>query len=481
MAFKSPKRLAHCWRTALKKTLSYVLVAVMAMGAGPAVTQTSKQVLIQDVYKQPVAGLSSKQLKQFPQGEKVFNNFWMAVNNPLIPLTWDLSLPGPSGGEWGLGPTFLATNCAACHVNAGRGRMLDSGGLAVQQVLRISVPGEDAHGGPKPDPKYGTDIQMFDIVTRKDPNQRAGEAEVFVDWVTQKFSFADGEELELRKPKVRVENLNFGPLAEGTMLSLRNAQAMVGMGYLEAISDKDILALAQMQKELGLNGRPNYVRDDIKQKTALGRFGWKANQPTVRQQIASAFAGDMGITSSLYPDPNCTAVQKECLEAIRNPKPELRPEMWEAITNWTLSLEVPQQRNKTKPEVKRGEQLFADTGCGGCHVSELRTGKFDAIPSLSNKTIRPFTDLLLHDMGPDLADGRPDFKASGSDWRTPPLWGIGLSKQVSASTNFLHDGRARNLTEAIVWHGGEAKPAKDKFVAMSKAQRTELLEFLNSL
>lgn len=453
----------------------------MAMGAGPAVTQTSKQVLIQDVYKQPVAGLSSKQLKQFPQGEKVFNNFWMAVNNPLIPLTWDLSLPGPSGGEWGLGPTFLATNCAACHVNAGRGRMLDSGGLAVQQVLRISVPGEDAHGGPKPDPKYGTDIQMFDIVTRKDPNQRAGEAEVFVDWVTQKFSFADGEELELRKPKVRVENLNFGPLAEGTMLSLRNAQAMVGMGYLEAISDKDILALAQMQKELGLNGRPNYVRDDIKQKTALGRFGWKANQPTVRQQIASAFAGDMGITSSLYPDPNCTAVQKECLEAIRNPKPELRPEMWEAITNWTLSLEVPQQRNKTKPEVKRGEQLFADTGCGGCHVSELRTGKFDAIPSLSNKTIRPFTDLLLHDMGPDLADGRPDFKASGSDWRTPPLWGIGLSKQVSASTNFLHDGRARNLTEAIVWHGGEAKPAKDKFVAMSKAQRTELLEFLNSL
>jgi len=453
----------------------------MAMGAGPAVTQTSKQVLIQDVYKQPVAGLSSKQLKQFPQGEKVFNNFWMAVNNPLIPLTWDLSLPGPSGGEWGLGPTFLATYCAACHVNAGRGRMLDSGGLAVQQVLRISVPGEDAHGGPKPDPKYGTDIQMFDIVTRKDPNQRAGEAEVFVDWVTQKFSFADGEELELRKPKVRVENLNFGPLAEGTMLSLRNAQAMVGMGYLEAISDKDILALAQMQKELGLNGRPNYVRDDIKQKTALGRFGWKANQPTVRQQIASAFAGDMGITSSLYPDPNCTAVQKECLEAIRNPKPELRPEMWEAITNWTLSLEVPQQRNKTKPEVKRGEQLFADTGCGGCHVSELRTGKFDAIPSLSNKTIRPFTDLLLHDMGPDLADGRPDFKASGSDWRTPPLWGIGLSKQVSASTNFLHDGRARNLTEAIVWHGGEAKPAKDKFVAMSKAQRTELLEFLNSL
>ncbi len=453
----------------------------MALGAGPAVTQTTKQVLPQDVYKQPIEGLPAKQLKQFPQGEKVFNNFWMAVNNPLIPLTWDLSLPGPSGGEWGLGPTFLATNCAACHVNAGRGRVIDSGGLAVQHVLRISVPGEGPHGGPKPDPNYGTDIQMFDTVTRKDTTQRAGEAEVFIDWVTQKFSFADGEELELRKPKVRVENLNFGPLAEGVMMSLRNSQAMVGMGYLQAVSDKDILALAEKQKELGLNGRPNYVRDDINKQTAIGRFGWKANQPSVRQQIASAFSGDIGVTSSLYPETNCTSVQKECVEAIRNPKPELRPEMWDAITNWTLSLEVPTQRNKTKPEVKRGEQLFAATGCGGCHVPEMRTGKFEPVPALSHKTIRPFSDLLLHDMGPDLADGRPDFKASGSDWRTPPLWGIGLSKQVNASTSFLHDGRARNLTEAIVWHGGEAKPAKDKFVAMPKTERHDLLEFLNSL
>lgn len=465
----------------MKKPLSYLLLAVLAMGAGPAVTQTSKQVLIQDVYKQPVAGLTAKQRKQFPQGEKVFNNFWIAVNNPAIPVVWDLSLPGPSGGEWGLGPNFMATNCAACHVNAGRGRMLDTGGLAVQQVLRISVPGDDGFGGPKPDPNYGTDIQMFDIVTRKDTSQRAGEAEVFIDWVTQKFTFADGEELELRKPKVRVENLNFGPLASNAMFSLRNSQAMLGMGFLEAVSEKDILALAQKQQQQGLNGRPNYVRDDIKQQTALGRFGWKANQPTVRQQIAAAFAADIGITSALYPDPHCMPAQKECLEAIRNPKPELRPELWDSITNWTLSLDVPQQRDKNKPEVKRGEELFMQAGCGGCHVPEMRTGKFEALPAVANKTIRPYTDLLLHDMGPDLADGRPDYKASGSDWRTPPLWGIGLSKQVSASTNFLHDGRARNLTEAIVWHGGEAKPAKDKFVAMPKAQRQDLLAFLNSL
>ena len=467
----------------VKKLLSSLLVCGLSLGALPAIPQTaSKQATIpQDVYKQPVAGMTAKQLKMFASGEKVFTNFWMAVNNPVIPLTWDLSLPGPSGGEWGLGPMFLATNCAACHVNAGRGRALDaSGSMTVQHVLRISVPGVDEHGGPKPDPNYGTDIQMFDTITRKDPSQRAGEGEVYIDWITRNFVFPDGESMELRAPKVRVENLNFGPLADGIMMSLRNSQAMVGLGYLEAVSEKDILALAAKQKTEGLNGRPNYVRDDIKKQTSLGRFGWKANQPSVRQQIAGAFHGDMGITSSLYPEQNCTAVQKDCKAAIVGPT-ELRPDMWDAITFWALSLDVPAQRNKDKPEVKRGEQLFANAGCASCHVSELQTSKTAHLPQVANRKIKPYTDLLLHDMGPDLADGRPDYKAGGADWRTAPLWGIGLSKQVNASTSLLHDGRARNLQEAIVWHGGEATSARDKFVAMPKAQREDLLAFLNSL
>ena len=471
------------WRTPVKKLLTSLLALSLSFGAGTAIPQTAAKppVIPQDVYKQPVAGLTAKQLKMFAQGERVFTNFWMAVNNPVIPLTWDLSLPGPSGGEWGLGPMFLATNCAACHVNAGRGRALDaSGSLTVQHVLRISVPGEDEHGGPKPDPHYGTDIQMFDIVTRKDPNARAGEAEVYIDWVSRNFAFPDGENLELRSPKVRVENLNFGPLADGVMMSLRNSQAMVGLGYLEAVSEKDILALAAKQKAEGLNGRPNYVRDDIKKQTSLGRFGWKANQPSVRQQIAGAFHGDMGITSSLYPEQNCTSVQTECKAAIVGPT-ELRPDMWDAISFWATSLDVPPQRDKDKPEVKRGEQLFADSGCAACHVSELQTSKTAHIPQVANRKIKPYTDLLLHDMGPELADGRPDYKAGGADWRTAPLWGIGLSKQVNASTSLLHDGRARSLKEAIVWHGGEAARARDKFVAMPKAQREDLLAFLNSL
>jgi CxxC motif-containing protein (DUF1111 family) len=169
------------------------------------------------------------------------------------------------------------------------------------------------------------------------------------------------------------------------------------------------------------------------------------------------------------------------LAAIKAPKPELRPDMWDAITFWTQALEIPERRDIDKPEVKRGESLFASSGCAMCHVPEWRTGKYAAVPSISNQRIRPYTDLLLHDMGPDLADGRPDFKASGSDWRTPPLWGVGLSKQVSASTSFLHDGRARNLLEAIVWHGGEAKASRDKFTALAAEQRKDLITFLESL
>ena len=377
---------------------------------------------------------------------------------------------------------FLATNCASCHLNAGRGRALDnSGSLAIQHVLRISVTGVGPHGSPKPDPNYGTDIQMFDTVTRKDPEARAGEAEVYIDWSSKTFTFPDGETLALRQPKVRVEKLNFGPLADGVMLSLRNSQAMVGMGYLEAISEKDILQVAQQQKAQGLNGRPNYVRDDINKKQAMGRFGWKANQPSIKQQIAAAFAADIGVTSLLYPFTECTPVQLECLAAIRAPKPELRPEMWEAITFWNQSLAIPERRDVDKPEVKRGEALFVSSGCAMCHVPEWRTGKYPAVPVISNQRIRPYTDLLLHDMGPDLADGRSDFKASGSDWRTPPLWGIGLSKQVSASTSFLHDGRARNLLEAVVWHGGEAQASRDKFTALPAEQRKDLITFLESL
>ena len=450
-----------------------------------AVTETAPRpeaVLPHTAYLQPLAGLAPEQKKQFREGEKVFNTFWLAVPNDVISKWWDLSRPGPGGGEWGLGPSFLATSCVSCHVQAGRGKTPDSGGGPVfMQSLRLSIPGEGPHGGPNPDPNYGVQIQSFDTVQSKDKSRQPGEGEVHLSWQMQTFRFPDGATVELRKPVIELRHLNFGPLTDGVMMSLRNSQAIFGLGYLEAVSESDILALAEAQKAQGLNGRPNYVRDDINDKLSIGRFGWKANQPSIRQQIATAFLADIGITSTLYPEQNCPPVQKECLTEKNSGKPELREELWGLLTFWTQSLEAPAQRDRHKPAVQRGEKLFAQARCAQCHVPELRTGPFDALPVLAGRTIRPYTDLLLHDMGPALADGRPDFKAGGADWRTPPLWGIGLSKQVNGSTSFLHDGRARNLLEAIVWHGGEAAASRDAFARLSKREREDLIAFVQSL
>jgi CxxC motif-containing protein (DUF1111 family) len=470
----------------MKKTVATLIVLALCAVQRTAITETlpapTEAIVPHAAYLQPISGLSAEQKKLFREGEKVFNTFWLAVPNDLISQWWDLSRPGPGGGEWGLGPSFLATSCVSCHVQAGRGKAPDAGGGQVfMQSLRLSIPGEGPDGGPNPDPHYGVQIQSFDTVQRKDKTARAGEGEVHVSWEKHSFRFADGSTVELRKPVIQIKHLNFGPLAEGVMMSLRNSQAIFGLGYLEAVSESDILALAELQKSQGLNGRPNYVRDDINDKMAIGRFGWKANQPGIQQHIANAFLADIGITSSLYPEQNCPPVQKECLTEKNSGKPELRQELWGPLTFWTLSLDAPAPRDRDKPAVRRGEKLFETAKCSQCHIPELKTGQFDTLPALSGRTIRPYTDMLLHDMGPELADGRPDFRAGGADWRTAPLWGIGLSKQVNGSSSFLHDGRARNVLEAIVWHGGEAAASRDHFARLSKRQREDLIAFVQSL
>jgi CxxC motif-containing protein (DUF1111 family) len=470
----------------MKKIVATLIVLALCAVQRTAITETlpapTEAIVPHAAYLQPISGLSAEQKKLFREGEKVFNTFWLAVPNDLISQWWDLSRPGPGGGEWGLGPSFLATSCVSCHVQAGRGKAPDAGGGQVfMQSLRLSIAGEGPHGGPNPDPHYGVQIQSFDTVQRKDKTARAGEGEVHVSWEKHSFRFADGSTVELRKPVIQLKHLNFGPLSEGVMMSLRNSQAIFGLGYLEAVSESDILALAELQKSQGLNGRPNYVRDDINDRMAIGRFGWKANQPGIQQHIANAFLADIGITSSLYPEQNCPPVQKECLTEKNSGKPELRQELWGPLTFWTLSLDAPAPRDRDKPAVRRGEKLFETAKCSQCHVPELKTGQFDTLPALSGRTIRPYTDMLLHDMGPELADGRPDFRAGGADWRTAPLWGIGLSKQVNGSTSFLHDGRARNVLEAIVWHGGEAGASRDHFARLSKRQREDLIAFVQSL
>ena len=247
----------------------------------------------------------------------------------------------------------------------------------------------------------------------------------------------------------------------------------------EAIAAGDYAAA---QKALGFNGRPNYVADDATFKRKLGRFGWKANQPSINQQVAAAHLGDVGVTTSLYPDQDCTLTQTACYESVsKYAKPELNDQAWNAVNFFMRATEAPRARKHNDPQTERGEKLFADLQCAVCHVPSMKTGSYPALPAIEHLTFAAFTDLLLHDMGPDLADGRPDFKAGGNDWRTAPLWGIGMSKQVNGSTSFLHDGRARNLTEAILWHGGEAQAARNAFAKLSKQERDDLLTYLNAL
>jgi CxxC motif-containing protein (DUF1111 family) len=425
-----------------------------------------KPIPLNEVFLQPVPGLTYAQLRLFREGEKEFKVPWVVF--PLL------------GGHWGLGPTFIANACTVCHVQAGRGRTVDNA-IIVQQLLRVSVPGQGPHGEPLPHPHYGEQIQVFGVNVGLKENLKPGEADVYVDWMPSSVTLADGTPVELRRPKLRMENLRFGPLGEQSMTSLRNTQVIYGLGFLEAVPESTLKDIAALQKKQGLNGRLNYVRDDIQQKTVLGRFGWKANQPSIRQQIVAAFLGDMGVTSSLYMEENCPPVQTLCLAMPPGNRPELLDYNWDQMEFWHAALAPPPARNLELPQVKLGEKLFQQAGCAACHVPELRTGDYPLLPIIANTTFRAFTDLLLHDMGEDLADGRPDFLAGPRDWRTPPLWGIGLSAQVNGSTHLLHDGRARNVLEAILWHGGEAKAAKDAFSKMPLDEREALIAFVNAL
>jgi CxxC motif-containing protein (DUF1111 family) len=272
------------------------------------------------------------------------------------------------------------------------------------------------------------------------------------------------------------------------MLSPRVAPPMIGVGLLEAVSEADILAWADPDDANGdgISGRPNRVWNDVRQQPQLGRFGWKAGEPTIAQQSAHAFAGDVGISSPLARDPwgDCTEREADCRGAPHGVDAdnefEVTPEMFELLVFYSRNLAVPARRKVGDRQVLEGKRLFYQSGCAACHRPKYVTRRDPAMPEQSHQLIWPYTDMLLHDMGEGLADGRPEGLASGSEWRTAPLWGIGLTQTVSGHTNLLHDGRARNALEAILWHGGEAEAARQRVVAMSKAEREALLAFLES-
>jgi CxxC motif-containing protein (DUF1111 family) len=424
-------------------------------------------------FSQPAPVLEYRQRQKFLRGRQHFNQKWVVF--PSL------------GGDWGLGPTFIADRCSGCHVGGGRGDTPKSDAQQLLSVLvRISIPGEDEHGGPKPHPDYGDQIQNQGLMGQDREATYLGErvppeANLYLDWEEASVAFADGETLTLRKPRLRVEKLNFGPLGPEVMYSLRIAQPTFGLGLLEAVPESDLLAIAQRQKAQGANGRANYVWDAIGKRVALGRFGWKANQPSIRQQIAAAFHGDIGVTSPLFDQENCPPVQRDCAYQPPGNHPELIEVNWDELELWVRALAVPAQRNVNDPNFKRGARLFEEAKCAVCHVPQMKAGPLPGLPQMQGQVFHAYTDLLLHDMGDELADGRGDFEAGPRDWRTPPLWGLGLSQTVNGSTAMLHDGRARNATEAILWHGGEAQAAREAFRTMPKADREALLAFLLSI
>ena len=419
-----------------------------------------------NAFSLPLANASREDKRAFVIGNSFFNKNW--VTSPASTTARD-----------GLGPLFHARSCSGCHALDGRAAPPAKGELMTGLLFRLSLPGKGKHGGAIPDPIYGGQLGVR-AVPGAEP-----EGDVLIEYEELPGEFADGTGYSLRKPRYTFKpSGSYGSPSPDLQLGPRIAPPVFGLGLLEAIPEAAILALADESDEDmdGISGRPNYVWNPETKRRELGRFGWKANQPSLRQQTAGAFLGDMGITSSIHLAGEYTEAQKPKLGSLPGGgEPEIDDKLLARVVAYQRTLAPPARRDWQDEQVLRGKEMFHRAKCSACHVPKLETGDFEAIPALANQTIRPFTDLLLHDMGEGLADGRPDFEASGSEWRTPPLWGIGLTKTVNGHTFFLHDGRARNLQEAILWHGGEAEESKEVFRTASKEEREALLAFLDSL
>jgi len=411
-----------------------------------------------------------------------------ALGNSFFRRNW-VAAPSSTSARDGLGPLFNARSCGGCHDQGGRGAPpRTSGGKSLEQptalLFRLSIPGADQHGGPRPEPVYGEQLSTSAV-----PGVRA-EGRVSIEYHERRGRFGDSERYVLRAPRYRIVEPAYGPLDSATMVSPRIAQQVIGVGLLEAIAEEDVLAYsaAQAQRVDGIHGVPNRVWDVVARSMVLGRFGWKANVGSVAHQVAAAFNADMGITSSLFPEENCTAMQTDCLAAPkgnRSGQPEIDDSTLANLIFFQSLVAPPARRDAELAQVRRGEAVFHAADCDVCHRPSWNTGEPPHLEyssdALAAQVIFPYTDLLLHDMGEGLSDGRPDFAASPRQWRTPPLWGIGLIREVNAHQFLLHDGRARGVMEAILWHGGEALRSQRRVLSMSRTQRDALVRFVESL
>lgn len=437
---------------------------LMQGGAG-----TVSKLVNADIFSQPAANLDFEGRQEFMVGNGLFRKDW--VSSPSSTLASD-----------GLGPLFNARSCQACHVKDGRGTV--PGGLdpadkseAMALLIRFGLPDGSA------DPVYGHQFQPFAV-----PGL-AAEGRLQIDYTEVPVVLAGGETVTLNKPYLRLTNLAYGPLHPGVQLSARLAPPMLGLGLLEAIHPDDIVrnSNAPAARRDGIAGRVNWLTDPVSGKPVPGRFGWKAGQVDVKHQSAEAFSMDMGLSTPLRPDPfgDCTDAQVACRGLPTGVQPvlgdhEVPGNLIDFVAMYSSNLALPRRRDVDAAGVLAGKRLFYEANCIACHVPKYVTRRDAARPEHRFQLIWPYTDMLLHDMGSGLADGEGDTQTQ-REWRTPPLWGVGLTQVVNPKATWLHDGRARTLLEAVLWHGGEAQAARDRVVNMRPQDRKNLLLFLESL
>lgn len=448
---------------------------LMQGGAG-----TSTKPVNRDAYSHFSANITFEEEATFKVGNGLFRKVWV-------------SAPSSTQASDGLGPLFNARACQSCHLKDGRGHPPEGNPDATSMFLRLARAAETeeekkavaSHAALNfPDPVYGGQFQDLAV-----PGL-AAEGKMAVSYREIPVTLADGTKLSLRQPSYSVTDLSQGPLDARTTLSPRVTPQMIGLGLIEQIHPADILAHADPDDRDGdgISGKPSIVRDHQTGELTLGRFGWKASNPTVRRQAAEAFANDIGLSNPDVPLHwgGCTEAQKDCLGMPtgvqkRLGDTELPDPIMDLVTFYSQHLAVPARRDIDDPQVLAGKKAFHELGCASCHTPKFVTRRDAPNKAHRFQLIWPHSDFLLHDMGEGLADGQQVGDADGSEWRTPPLWGIGLTQTVNGHTFFLHDGRARNLTEAILWHGGEAQAARDGFAALGMQEREALIRFLESL
>jgi len=434
-------------------------------------------------FLQSGANLNFQHQLDFKIGESIFDKLWVFS-------------PSSTQASDGLGPLHNARSCMGCHVRGGRGHVPQGNWPAdnsISMLMRLSIPAQNAmqhaqlESGQVPfiaEPTYGAQLQDFALQGIN------AEGRIHISYHEQSVELKGAEPASLRVPSYKVTDLGYGPMHPATQHSVRVANPMIGLGLLEAIDQADILALADPldANSDGISGRANKVWQIASQSLQLGRFGWKAGNPSIVQQNSAAFANDMGLSTTLLKGSyagDCTRVQTSCITAPDGRSAhlgnvEVAEPMFSALELFVRNIGVPQRKDVGNKAVLAGKRLFYQSGCVDCHRPSFVTAS-SAPKEQAGQLIWPYTDMLLHDMGEGLADHRGEFNANGFEWRTAPLWGIGLSAKVSGKTQFLHDARARTLLEAILWHGGEAQPSRDKVVNMNEAQRQQLLIFLESL